>query len=213
MLEYKRKKIIQLMDLDFLEIGTSNFDTLIQSSQNEVGMSVEPIAHYLNDLPNRPNVIKVNAAITSNKVSDTIDVYYVPEDVIVANNLIYWLKGCNSIGNYHYQHERLNIKEFVKIDKVPLMNIDELLIQYNIRKIRYLKIDTEGHDCVILKGLFEYLKTKTVEYYPNKILFETNILTASDIINATIEVALSFGYTIEKRDSDDTVLVYTGSRS
>jgi hypothetical protein len=203
----------KLMDLDFLEIGTSNFDTLIQSSEDQVGMSVEPIAHYLNDLPNKPNVIKVNAAITSDKISNTIDVYYVPEDVILANNLIYWLKGCNSIGKYHYQHEVLNIKQFVRIEKVPLMNINELLTQYNIRGIKYLKIDTEGHDCVILKGLFEYLKTKTTEYYPKRILFETNILTPPDIINATIEAALSLGYVVEKRDSDDTILVYNGSRS
>jgi len=197
------------MDLDFLEIGTSNFDTLIQTcSETEFGMSIEPLTYYLNALPNKSNVTKVNVAITSNRTSDSIDIYYVPEDVIVSNGLHWGIRGCNSIGKYHLQHINQNVKEFVRIEKVPLINIDELLIQYNIRGIKYLKIDTEGHDCVILKGLFEYLKDKSAEYYPKKILFESNVLTDSHVIESTIETALSLGYKIEHRDEADTIIVY-----
>ena len=198
--------LIQLMDLDFLEIGTSNFDTLIQSSQNEIGMSVEPITHYLNALPNKPNVIKVNVAITSNKTDDFVDVYYIPENVIDTVGLHPCLKGCNSIGNYHGLHWD-SVKQYVQIDKVPLMDIDELLIQYNVRKIKYLKIDTEGHDCIILSGLFEYLKTKSREYYPETILFESNEWTSSIMVDETIRIAKTCGYEIQSRDNDNTVLI------
>ena len=49
-------------DLDFLEIGTSNFDTLIQLADNKtVGISVEPIKYYLDSLPSPANVLKINA--------------------------------------------------------------------------------------------------------------------------------------------------------
>lgn len=42
------------MDLDFIEIGTSNFDTLIQTcSDDAFGISIEPLNFYLNDLPNK----------------------------------------------------------------------------------------------------------------------------------------------------------------
>jgi len=205
--KFKRIVSNQLMDLDFLEIGISNFDTLIQTcSENEIGMSVEPITHYLNALPNKPNVIKVNVAITSNKVSDTVDLYYIPEDVIDSVGLHPCLKGCNSIGNYHGLHWD-SVKQYVRIDKVPLINIHELLIQYNIRKIQYLKIDTEGHDCVILKGLFEYLKTKTAEYYPKRILFESNEWTPSTVIDETIHIAKNQGYAVGSRDNDNTILI------
>jgi nucleoside-diphosphate-sugar epimerase len=50
------------------------------------------------------------------------------------------------------------------------MNIDELLREYQVRSIKFLKIDTEGHDCIILDGLFDYLKTSPkTEYGKTKI--------------------------------------------
>ena len=45
---------------DFIEVGTSDFHTLIQECSDEsVGLSVEPISKYLDRLPNKPNVSKV----------------------------------------------------------------------------------------------------------------------------------------------------------
>ena len=36
---------------DFIEIGTSDFDTLIETSNNDtVGISIEPIKYYLDNL-------------------------------------------------------------------------------------------------------------------------------------------------------------------
>jgi hypothetical protein len=52
------------IDLDSIEIGTSDFDTLIESaSANTVGFSIEPIKYYLDNLPDKPNVTKINKAI------------------------------------------------------------------------------------------------------------------------------------------------------
>lgn len=196
------------MDIDFLEIGTSNFDTLIQTcDDSQIGISVDAIQYYLDCLPTKPNVKKIHNAISSNRASDSIKIYYIPEDIIQSNNLYSWFKGCNSIGDYHFQHKNHGVTHLVKIEDVPLINIDEFLIQNNIRKIKYLKIDTEGHDCVILNGLFKYLETKDVCYYPDQILFESNSLTRSDIVDRTIEYALRIGYKIAYRNEADTMLV------
>ena len=163
------------MDIDFLEIGTSNFDTCIQTcDDSQKGISIDAISYYLNCLPDKPNVKKVHTAITSDRTSDSIKIYYIPEDVIESNNLYSWFKGCNTIGDYHSLHKKHNLFHLVKIEDVPLLNIDEFLIYNNIRKIKYLKIDTEGHDYIILNGLFKYLETKSKEYYPERIQFETN---------------------------------------
>jgi hypothetical protein len=44
---------------DFIEIGTSDFDTLIETSDDKtVGLSIEPIKYYLDRLPERKNVKK-----------------------------------------------------------------------------------------------------------------------------------------------------------
>lgn len=42
------------VDLDFIEIGTSDFDTLIESSNdNTHGISIDPVNIYLNKLPTK----------------------------------------------------------------------------------------------------------------------------------------------------------------
>ena len=70
-------------DLDFLEIGTSNFDTLIQLADNKtVGISVEPIKYYLDSLPSPANVLKINAAISITNTSEDIELYYIPSEQI-----------------------------------------------------------------------------------------------------------------------------------
>ena len=74
------------MKYNFIEIGTSDFRTLIQTCDDEAkGLSVEPLQYYLNRLPNKKNVTKVNYAI-SNK-EDLIDIYYVSPDNIKKFNL------------------------------------------------------------------------------------------------------------------------------
>ena len=59
------------------------------------------------------------------------------------------------------------------MDKVKTISWKTLISEYKIRSIDYLKIDTEGHDHIILKSYFEECK-KNPKLYANKILFEYN---------------------------------------
>ena len=198
------------MDCEFIEIGSSIYETLIgECSENAVGITVEPIKTYIDKLPNKPNVIKVNAAITSNRKSDLVDIFYIPEDVIDANQWPEWLKGCNRINCYHGEHFLPERMKEVRTYKVSLLNIDELFEQYNIKSVKYLKIDTEGHDCVILKGLFDYLKTQSKEKYPKKITFESNVWTKQSDIDETINYAINIGYKLINIGNDTTLVFNT----
>lgn len=197
-----------MVDLDFIEIGTSNFDTIIQTcADDEYGISIDAIQYYLDCLPVKSNVSKVHMAITANRTTESIDVYYIPEYIIESLKLQDWFRGCNTIGKYHPLHVQYGLTHLVKKESVPLLNIDEFLIQQNIRKIKYLKLDTEGHDCVILNGLFQYLESKTKEYYPDRIMFETNENTLSTDIDKTIEWAIRIGYVLVSRSSDTLLIL------
>ena len=81
---------------DFIEIGTSDSNTLVARAKPSMrGLSVEPVRQYLDRLPNRPLVKKVNAAISN--VSGITDIYYVPDAVRIVHGLPSWMKGTNSI--------------------------------------------------------------------------------------------------------------------
>ena len=87
------------MKYDFIEIGTSDFDTLIESRNNQKGISIEPLKYYLDRLPNNPDVIKVNAALSL--IKGVAEIFWVDPSDIENYGLPLWLKGCNSIYKPH----------------------------------------------------------------------------------------------------------------
>jgi hypothetical protein len=92
-------------DYDFIEIGTAFFDTLIEKANDEqYGLSIEPITEYLDRLPDKKNVTKINGAVVADEDINGLDVYYIQEEIIDRFNLGIWMKGCNSVGKPHDFH-------------------------------------------------------------------------------------------------------------
>jgi hypothetical protein len=192
-------------DYDFIEIGTSNFDTLIQTADdNQKGISVDAVGYYINQLPNRLNVKKINVGVSN--INSFLDVYYIPEKTIEENKLPSWFKGCNCINNYHPLHIQHDVSHLCTIEKVKVITTYELFYKNNVRKVNFLKTDTEGHDCVVLKTLFFYLKYLPIIFYPNRIQFESNKNSKTKDVDEIIQLFLSIGYKLETR-SYDTILV------
>jgi hypothetical protein len=195
------------LNCDFIEIGTSDFDTCIQNADDDtIGISIEPIKYYLDKLPNKKNCKKICCA-----VSDDVgfcNVFFIQENKISELGLQQWARGCNSINDYHPTIAKI-IKEknldfdyvFDEniIEKKPLMNIiDEL----NVKFIYYLKIDTEGHDVAILNKFIDDLKLRNNNILPHKILFESNSLSNSDDILLIIQSLEKMGYDLVYSTTD-----------
>jgi FkbM family methyltransferase len=197
-----------MIDLDFIEIGTSDFHSLIESASDETtGISIEPMKVYLDRLPERKNVKKINCAVSFNGKEELVDLYYLPEEFILQNKITWRLKGCNSIGDYHYQHKRRKLQDKVKIVKIPSIPLSKILEDNNVKGIKFLKIDTEGVDCLILLSFVDYLQRKTKEYWPKKIQFESNILTDEQTILKTISTYQSLGYIANRLDGDTELIL------
>lgn len=193
--------------IDFIEIGTSDFDTLTEVATDEaIGICVEPISYYLNRVPNRLNVTKINAAVSMDNTEGFVDFYYIPGEVMDQYNLPKYLRGCNSVNKYHLYHTN-ELRQFVKIDKVPQIPISKLFIDNNVVGVKHLKIDTEGCDCHIMDNLFAYLADKDTQHYPIKITFESNENADQSHVQRVIEKFVNIGYTVESTGFD-TVLIY-----
>lgn len=192
-----------LKNYDFIEIGTSNFNTLIEKAEDEYGISVDAVKYYINALPDKPNVKKLNIGISD--TNGSLDIYYIPENIIEKKKLQPWFKGCNSIGKYHPAHIIHKVQHLVVKENVKVITCYELFYQNSVRKLKYLKIDTEGHDTVIMGSLFEYIKFLPKQFYPQKILFESNVLSAKDNVDKTINNFISIGYVIVTRDHDTII--------
>lgn len=191
------------MKYDFIEIGTSNFDTLIQdATDTTIGLSIEPILYYLDQLPNPPGVKKLNCAVSRTNQNEMLEVYYVPESEIKAHKLPNWLRGCNAVGEYHYQHTALEIEHLVHKQLVPCLPIGTVFDQFDVSELDYLKIDTEGSDCAIMLHLAEYLKTRPTARYPKKILFESNELAVPAQVEQVKKKFIDLGYRVTQAGYD-----------
>jgi len=194
------------MKYDFVEIGTSNFNTLIETATDTtVGLSIEPIQYYLDCLPNPLNVKKLNCAVSRTNQEEMLCVYYVPEKVIAEYHLPDWLRGCNAVGEYHFQHTALEIESLVHRQTVACLPIGQIFEQNNISELTYLKIDTEGSDCAIMLHLATYLKTQPQSRYPKKIMFESNELAVPAQVEQVKNKFVALGYRVTHAGYDTIV--------
>jgi len=128
------------MIYDFIEIGTSCFDVMgFYANDEDIGLSIEPLRHYLEGVPVKKNVTKVYAAISDK--DGEMDLYYIPHTEIYKNKLPNWLLGCNKIGKPHpsciniLKNENLSL-ELIKKMIVPVISFETLVKKYNIKGIK-----------------------------------------------------------------------------
>jgi autotransporter strand-loop-strand O-heptosyltransferase len=196
----------KLIDYDFIEIGTSDFDTLIETSKNDIiGLSIEPIKYYLDRLPNKNNVKKLQVAVSD--IDGEIDIYYIPDEKIKEHSFPWWVRGSNSIGKPHPFTVKEIGKEIydsvVKVDKVPTLSWNTLVKQEKINSINFLKIDTEGFDHVILND-YLIMCEKNPKLFANKIKFERHPEVSN--IEKIDEIILKFKDYYSEINGTDVIL-------
>ena len=138
----------------FIEVGTCDFDTLDKLAKNGwKGIMVEPVKEYMDKLPKRNNIHYENIAISN--IKENVDVHYInPEEI--KNDSDLWMKGIGSIngdsGPLSFNKHIDTFKNCKKIN-VTTMTLNELCEKYNVTEIDLLKIDTEGHDFIVLSTI------------------------------------------------------------
>lgn len=195
---------------DFIEIGTSDFNTLIQkATDSTVGLSVEPLSDYLDRLPTKRRVRKVNAAVSDK--SGELLIYYVPDAVRKAHGMPAWMKGTNKIGEPHPTVTRWLEKHglplsLVATRRVPVYSVGRLFRLYGVRSVDFLKVDTEGHDPVILNAYLDLVERRP-GLRARKILFESNTLSDRKAVAAIVERLRRNGYEVSSTRQDTTAVL------
>lgn len=193
---------------------------------SERGMVIEPLSVYLNNLPDKDNVIKINAAFLFGGFKK-VPVYYIKPEIIKEHGLFDWMRGCNSVAKPHDFHLNYfkTIEEFnewgsmwrsgklpigrnlleeglVSIDTVPCVTFAGLVKDHGIKNVKYIKVDTEGMDADIVHSILDDLWTMNRVKLPSVIQFETNAHNDTkksiDLINRLIQI----GYKIYVGSSD-----------
>jgi len=200
------------MHYDFIEIGTSDFDTLVEQDWPEDvrGICVEPSAAFLDSVLERPNVIKANVAIGS---GNGIAPLYCVEEKDVPDYLLaqFKFRGACTLYNLHpfvlgcvaMDHIA---EELIKEEIVQVVTWETFVNTYDVTSIGHLKIDAEGHDIIILRQYLDYC-AKYPECLADKIEFEMQTYVWGELIREASERLAVLGYTELRMGRDDALFV------
>ena len=133
-----------------VEIGTSDFDTLLQASQGEhdTGLSVDAMEIYIDRLPNKPCWKKLVSAIVGTPEdvpeSGLAQAYFVHPSDINKYGLPEWIRGCNSINRPHPTVRTVlgdrNLTHLQQNKSVPVISVSTLLDKQGICRIGTFKV-------------------------------------------------------------------------
>lgn len=196
---------------DFVEIGTCDFDAIILNENPGKGISVEALPYYSNRLPEVKNVKKLNVAISDK--DGEMDIHWVTPSDLKKWNLPDWVRGSNSVGQPHgiVQEEcdlqKINYNDIITISKIQVKSWKTLAKENNIKGVKLIKLDTEGHEHVIMKNLLEDLVERPT-FRPGKIFFENNKLANIPKLTEVVKGFEKLGYLFTKIDNMNSQLIY-----
>lgn len=127
----------------FVEIGSCDFDTLNETlgGKGWGGVVVEPVSEYLDNLTKHNSVCYINAALDVMPGTRTMNVF---NKDVVSRDRDY--AGMSSFAEYTNPQNEAHVTP---------RTVETVTYQYVIQKsgipqVDFLKIDTEGHDMVVL---------------------------------------------------------------
>lgn len=188
---------------DYVEIGSCDFDTLVQTMPEGCkGLTIDAVPTFLQNLPDVENNTKLNYAISN--VDGEVKVFYTPDEYIDKHNLPSWMRGCNSINEPHpsvdkYLKENNLPKTYIS-QEVECLSFATLCTRHNIESIDLLKVDTEGHDFIILRSMIEDTFVR-----PKRVQCEANALYTKDEIDSFIQFMQDANYLLFQQTQDDLV--------
>jgi FkbM family methyltransferase len=146
-----------ISDSFFIEIGTSDFDTLEPlAQQGWKGIFVEPIGELLSKIKRFEGCYYEESAILD--YNGTTDIQYYDLDWAKQ-----WQRGVGSTSDINNFNANPQFKKHVKKRAVNVMTLDRLIDKYDVKNIDYLKIDIEGMEWAILQDYTWEIKPKKIK--------------------------------------------------
>jgi FkbM family methyltransferase len=180
------------MKVPIVEIGTSDFST--EAGKTD-GLFIEPVKPYFDRLP---ECRKENIAISDKE--GELDIFYIDPLDISQYRIPKGLRGCSSINKPHPTVIKMGYEKYIRKSTVKVERIKTVLDRHGITDIEFLKVDTEGHDYVILNDFLD-----TCDIRPSIIQFESNILSNESEVTKLCDRLHRLGYKTRKANMEDII--------
>jgi FkbM family methyltransferase len=186
-------------EISFIQVGANDgisFDNIYPffKSRKCKGLLIEPLPYFFDRLKfnyaDSPNIIPLNIAL--HPTAEKFDIYSVnPKEL---HKYPHWVSGIASFNKEHLIKNSVQESDLV-IEAVTCKPLSTLIEEYELLKLDYLQIDTEGFDDEIIKMInFNQVKPKLIKF--------ESVHLSSEKKLSTVNLLKSQGYKIidERRD-------------
>ena len=126
------------------------------------------------------------------------------KNIIINNLAVSNISGIKTLKTYfdtpgqnHLDHSNLYNEEDASLKKVEVITLRDYLYKNNVKHITICKIDAEGSDELVIKGLYEFLENRDVDYF----IFEfQDSLSFKRIKNLLISNDYTFYYMVRNEN-------------
>eukprot|EP00933_Yihiella_yeosuensis_P028669 TRINITY_DN22498_c0_g1_i1.p1 TRINITY_DN22498_c0_g1~~TRINITY_DN22498_c0_g1_i1.p1 ORF type:complete len:377 (-),score=47.18 TRINITY_DN22498_c0_g1_i1:181-1233(-) len=221
--------------VNYLEIGTSDFDTLLDRHiwrSEVVGFSVEPVKTYFDRLPSHGGRNKMLLNVAVSDYDGYEDVFLVRPDLVgshlqsgetckqellaevgLTQCLPGWMRGTSSIkrppqGVLQLLGEE-RMRSVLAVTRVPCLTYATLVTVYGIGSIDILKVDAEGFDHNILRQVIDFGEKQGM--WPGQVQFEKNSISDwQDLDRQVARLQNHFGYSCRMTGAETASCWRTG---
>lgn len=217
------------MNYKFVDIGTCFYATSIDEfGLNVNGLLVEPITKFLNTIPSSPTIYKENSAISNFDGVTDINIYFTKEDLENAN-LEYF-----SATKREELRRKKKFADFIKnmlpaaaisaikardnwiTTKPPTatpyqincITFDTLIKKYDIEYIEFLRIDTEGHEPIVLEQIYNSISSNKIVI--DNIQYERdrhNLFGVNEELDIISKQFVELGYSVSRSQKDGDIIL------
>jgi hypothetical protein len=205
------------VDWDFIEIGTSDYETLNMDSSRvtQRGLSVEPVTYYYKKLQKTRLHQTLQAAVIDDRQAKNLSVFYIDPDILREHpEWPEWVRGVNKMSEVHHTAEgflrsqNMDPGRCMRNESVRAMPMYDLLASHGACRIGFLKIDTEGMDCPLTLAYLRFLLEQGAECHADAIQIELNENTPRRSQEVVLRYLTLFGYTKAQLQQADVKLFY-----
>jgi FkbM family methyltransferase len=135
--------------------------------------------------PNKKNFQRLNQNLRINGL----------DKFIIPYNIALGAEECLvSFTNDRDGENHICLSENENTEKVECRKLENVLMENNIRHVKYIKIDVEGFEIFVLKGLTDYLKQKNVEII--QIEINKTMSNSGTTVSELVDYLEGFGYNL-----------------
>ena len=190
----------ELVDYDFIEIGTADFETVLQYAEVDwMGVSVDVNRYYLELLPTNPNVLKIPRAISEHDSNIEVPCFYIHPNDVDEYNLPEHVRGSSQLSTPQIPLlqtlKALDLEHLLRAIMVEVWSFSRLLKETRARSISYIKIDAEGGTFSIVRGLQNACRMNR-NHCPKMVSFE--VWDRNGVLHQVPDATLQNQYAVER---------------